>query len=115
MEFQLSDNLQLSPIFLDCTYELLLFRFYVKLFQIMGTRCSLVFVTFIFCPLHYDIVKILMECRNSHNLQLGLFFFLLARMSYFSFGFTLNFFKLWEPAVVYFLSPSYYFHCSRIS
>ena len=55
-------------------YEVLLFWFYVKYFQIMGTRCSLFFVTFIFCPLHQDIVKILMERQNSYNLQLGLFF-----------------------------------------
>ena len=36
----------------------------------MGSRCSLVFVTFIFCPLHYDIVKILMEFPYSNHFQL---------------------------------------------
>ena len=47
-------------------------------------------------------MKILMECQNSDNLQLGLFFWV-ARTSYFYFGFTLNISKLWEvPAVVFF-------------
>ena len=52
MECRNSHNLQLGLFFLGSMYELLLFWFYVKLFQIMGTRCSLFFVTFIFCPLH---------------------------------------------------------------
>ena len=102
MECRNSHNLQLGLSVLGCTYEVLLFRFHFKLFQIMGTRCSLFFVTFIFFPLHKDIVKILINCWNSDNLQLG-FLFLVARTTYLYFGFTLNIFKLWEPAVVYFL------------
>ena len=54
MECQNSNNLQLGLFILGCTYELFLFRFYIKYFQIMGTRYSLSFVTFIFCPLHQD-------------------------------------------------------------
>ena len=52
MEFQNSYHLQGGPIFLlSCMYQLMLFLFYVTVFQILGSRCSLFFVTFIFCPL----------------------------------------------------------------
>ena len=61
MEFQISYHLQRGPIFLlSCMYELMLFWFYVRVFQIMGSRCS-----------RYDIVKNLMEFLHSNNLQLS--------------------------------------------
>ena len=63
MEFQNSNHLQLGPIFLlSCMYQLMLFWFYITIFQIMGSRCSLFFVTFVFCPL-----QVLKYRENSHH------------------------------------------------
>ena len=63
MEFQISCHLQRGPIFiLSCMYQLMLFLFYVRVFRIMGSRCSLFFVTFVFCPLH-----VLKYHENSHR------------------------------------------------
>ena len=53
MEFQNSNHLQLGPIFLfSCMYQVLLYWFYDTVFRIMGSRCTLLFVTFVFCLLH---------------------------------------------------------------
>ena len=70
MEFRHSDNLQFSSAFLGGTYELILFCFYVRIFRIMESRCTIFLVTFILFTLQYDIVKILMEFRNTQHLQL---------------------------------------------
>ena len=78
------------------------FGFTLNLFQIMETRCSLYFVTFVCCPLYKYIVKILMEFRHSDNLQLGPIYGV-AHTSYFCFGFKLEYFKLWRAAVPFFL------------
>ena len=70
MEFGHSDNLQLSYVLLGETYQLILFWFYVRIFRITESRCTLFFVTFILFTLQYDIVKILMEFPNKHHLEL---------------------------------------------
>ena len=70
MEFRHLDNLQLSYAFLGGTYQLILFWFYVRIFRIMESRCTLFFVTFKLFTLQYEIVKILMELPNTHHLEL---------------------------------------------
>ena len=62
-EFQNSYHLQHGPFFLrNCMYQLMLFWFYVTVFQILESCCSLFFVTFVFCPL-----QVLKYCENSHR------------------------------------------------
>ena len=70
MEFRHSDNLQLSYVLLGETYQLILFWFYVRIFRIRESHCTIFFVTFILFTLQYDIVKILMEFPNKHHLEL---------------------------------------------
>ena len=70
LEFQISYHLQRGPIFLlSCMYQLMLFWFYVKVFQIMGSRCSLFFVTFVFCPL--QVLKYRENSHRSFEIQYG--------------------------------------------
>ena len=85
-------------------YQLILFLFYIRVFQILGSRCSLFFVTFVFCPLDLC-TKIL--CKFSWNFDIQIIcnldrFFWVARTNSFYFGFTLEYFELWRAAIVYF-------------
>ena len=70
MEFRHLDNLQFSYVFLGGTYQVILFWFYVRIFRIMESCCTIFFVPFILFTLQYDIVKILMEFPNTHHLEL---------------------------------------------
>ena len=67
MEFGHLDNLQLRYVFFGGTYQLILFWFYIRIFRIMESRCSIFLVTLILFTLQYDIVKIIKEFRNTHH------------------------------------------------